>query len=59
MALPIKTRIEYYEDDIRRWEESLNRIGGNDPLIESFIAQLKDAVKTLKEELENGNNTDL
>jgi len=56
MTLPIKTRIEYYEDDIRRWENYLSRIDEDDLLVRDMVEQLKNAVKNLKEELENGND---
>ena len=41
-------KIKYYEDDIRRWEEYLGRIGEKDPHVEEMVKQLKLAVEELK-----------
>lgn len=46
-TLPLKTRIEYYKDDIQRWENI------DDILFKNIVKQLREAVVILEKELED------
>lgn len=51
--LDIETRIRYYKEDIERWESYLKETNYKDKLVEKAVNELKEAVKTLEEKLNN------